>query len=97
MRTVIETPPFKSKRNSCGRRLSGTHLLTGSPSIRSRVMSSRALAARKVRWTVAGRGKSGGVRVIYFNLTEQGVVVRVMMYTQASRATVLPADIDGGV
>ena len=53
--------------------------------------------ARKLRWTVAGRGKSGGVRVIYFNLTEEGVVVLVMMYTKASRATVLPTDIDRGV
>ena len=60
-------------------------------------MSSRGLAARNVRWTVAGRGKSGGVRVIYFNLTEQGVVVLVMMYTKASHATVLATDIDRGV
>ena len=56
-----------------------------------------ASGARKVRWTVAGRGKSGGVRLIYFNLTEQGVVVLVMMYIKASRATVLPTDIDRGV
>ena len=53
--------------------------------------------ARKVRWTVAGRGKSGGVRVIYFNLTEQGVVILVMMYTKSSRATVLPTHIEKGV
>ena len=31
------------------------------------------------------------------NLTEHGVIVRVMMYTKASLATVLPTDIDGGV
>ncbi len=55
-----------------------------------------ANVARKVRWTVSGRGKSGGVRVIYFNLNEQGVVVLVMMYTKSNRATVLPTDIEKG-
>ena len=31
------------------------------------------------------------------NLTEHGVIVRVKTYTKASRAIVLPTDIDGGV
>ena len=33
--------------------------------------------ARKVRWSRAGSGKSGGARVIYFNLTEQEVVLLI--------------------
>jgi putative transcriptional regulator len=46
--------------------------------------------ARKVRWTVAGQGKRGGARVIYFNLTEQGVVVLVALYVKASKPTCCP-------
>jgi mRNA-degrading endonuclease RelE of RelBE toxin-antitoxin system len=29
---------------------------------------------RKLRWAVRGRGKRGGVRVIYFVRTQQGVI-----------------------
>ena len=97
----MKPAPFKSKLKSCGRRLSGTHFLTGIDWIAEHPLAGDvikgACGARKVRWTVAGRGKSGGLRVIYFNLTEQGVVVLVMMYTKASRATVLPTDGDRGV
>lgn len=49
--------------------------------------------ARKVRWSVAGKGERSGVRVIYFNLTEQGVVVLVTMYQKAERAKIQTNDI----
>ena len=49
--------------------------------------------ARKVRWSRAGSGKSGGARVIYFNLTEQEVVLLVAVYAKAERANMLPAEI----
>ena len=98
MRTVIETPTFQKQAEKLWSEAErhtfidwiAEHPLAGD-------VIKGASGARKVRWTVAGRGKSGGVRVIYFNLTEQGVVVLVMMYTKASRATVLPTDIDRGV
>ena len=98
MRTVIETPTFQkqakklwseAERHTFIDRIA-EHPLAGD-------VIKGACGARKVRRTVAGRGKSGGVRVIYFKLTQQGVVVLVMMYTKAGRAKVLPTDIDGGV
>lgn len=49
--------------------------------------------ARKVRWTVAGSGKRGGARVIYFNLTEQGVVLLVAVYAKADRTNMMPGEI----
>ena len=49
--------------------------------------------ARKVRWSRAGTGKSGGARVIYFNLTEQEVVLLIAAYAKAVRENMLPADI----
>ena len=38
---------------------------------------------RKVRWSRAGSGKSGGVRVIYFARTAQGEVVLLTLYVKA--------------
>ena len=39
---------------------------------------------RKVRWSRAGSGKSGGVRVIYFTRTAEGEVVLLTLYAKAN-------------
>jgi hypothetical protein len=44
--------------------------------------------ARKVRWAVAGRGKRGGARVIYFHLSQEGAVPLAMVYVKAARSNV---------
>ena len=38
---------------------------------------------RKVRWTRAGMGKRGGVRVIYFTRNQRGEVVLLLAYAKA--------------
>ena len=38
---------------------------------------------RKVRWSRAGSGKSGGVRVIYFTRTAEGELVLLTLYAKA--------------
>jgi hypothetical protein len=38
---------------------------------------------RKVRWSRAGSGKSGGVRVIYFTRNAEGEVVLLTLYAKA--------------
>lgn len=35
---------------------------------------------RKIRWAVEGRGKSGGVRVIYYWFTARGTILLLFMY-----------------
>ena len=40
---------------------------------------------RKVRWSRAGSGKSGGVRIIYFALNEAGELVLLMIYAKSER------------
>ncbi|WP_293503579.1 DNA-binding protein [Roseateles sp.] len=52
-----------------------------------------AEGARKVRWSRAGSGKSGGARVIYFNLTDEEVVLLVAVYAKADRSSMSPAEI----
>ncbi len=49
--------------------------------------------ARKVRWTVAGKGKRGGARVVYFNLTADEIVLLIAVYTKADKANILPKEI----
>ena len=43
---------------------------------------------RKVRWKRPGTGKSGGVRVIYFNRLENGVIWLLVIYAKAVRETI---------
>jgi len=35
---------------------------------------------RKLRWTLEGRGKSGGVRLIYYWFTARGTILLLFMY-----------------
>ena len=49
--------------------------------------------ARKVCWKRAGTGKSGGAHVIYFNLTDEEIVLLVAVYAKAERENMLPKDI----
>ena len=35
---------------------------------------------RKIRWNVAGRGKRGGLRVIYFARVRQGIIWMLTLY-----------------
>jgi len=37
---------------------------------------------RKIRWSVAGRGKRGGLRVIYFLRTRHGQIWMLTLYTK---------------
>ena len=37
---------------------------------------------RKIRWTGGGRGKSGGVRVIYFNRLTNGEIWLLTLYSK---------------
>src|ERR1700760_1994323 len=45
----------------------------------------RSGGCRKVRWVVEGRGKRGGVRVIYFNRLADGTVWLMTMYAKNVR------------
>ncbi len=46
---------------------------------------------RKVRWALAGRGKRGGARVIYFLRLVSGQIVLVTMYGKNVRENIDPA------
>ncbi len=43
---------------------------------------------RKVRWSIEGRGKRGGVRVIYFNQLDDGYIWLLFMYSKSVQSDV---------
>jgi len=95
MRTVIETPTFQkqaAKLWSEDERLSFIDWIAANP-LAGDVIPG-ADGARKVRWSRAGSGKSSGVRVIYFNLSAQEVVLLVAAYGKAERSTMRPDEIN---
>jgi len=51
-----------------------------------------AQGVRKVRWKYGQSGKRGGVRVIYFNILEEGEVWLLDIYTKNQQANIKPSD-----
>jgi hypothetical protein len=49
--------------------------------------------ARKVRWSITGNGKRGGVRVIYFNITEQGTIILITLYQKSEQTNITKKEI----
>jgi mRNA-degrading endonuclease RelE of RelBE toxin-antitoxin system len=47
---------------------------------------------RKVRWAISGKGKSGGVRVIYYFKKKDDEIWLLTIYSKSERATI-PAHI----
>ena len=94
MRTVIETPTFQKQAGklwSEDERLEFIDWIAQNPQAGNVIPG--ADGARKVRWSRAGSGKSGGARVIYFNLTEEEVVMLVAVYAKADRSNMNPSEI----
>lgn len=94
LRTVIETPTFQKQADrlwSEDERLAFIGWIAENPQAGDVIPG--ADGARKVRWSRAGSGKSAGARVIYFNLTEEGVVLLVAVYAKAERSSMSPAEI----
>lgn len=98
MRTVIETPTFQKQADKIwaeSERFEFIDWIAANP-LAGDVIPG-ADGARKVRWGRAGSGKRGGVRVVYFNLTEREVVILVVLYAKADQANIQPSDIEKAV
>jgi mRNA-degrading endonuclease RelE of RelBE toxin-antitoxin system len=49
--------------------------------------------ARKVRWASEGRGKSGGVRVIYYWVTADEQILLLTIYAKSEQGNLTAADL----
>jgi mRNA-degrading endonuclease RelE of RelBE toxin-antitoxin system len=45
---------------------------------------------RKIRWQGSGRGKRGGVRVIYYWATNDDVILMLLMYSKSEKDDLTP-------
>jgi mRNA-degrading endonuclease RelE of RelBE toxin-antitoxin system len=49
--------------------------------------------ARKIRWASGGRGKSGGVRVIYYWITAYEQILLLTIYAKSEKGDLTAADL----
>lgn len=95
MFTVIETPTFQKEAAKVwteAERMDFITWIAENPTAGDVIPGAEG--ARKVRWAVQGKGKRGGVRVIYFNLSDDELVLLVAVYAKADRANMLPKEIE---
>lgn len=94
MRTGIETPTFQKQAEKIW---SEEERLTFIAWIAEHSAAGDVIpgagGARKVCWSMEGKGKRGGVRVIYFNLADPDTVVLVTLYQKADQANIQASDI----
>lgn len=93
MKTVRETETFKRQADkiwSEEERLEFISYLANNPTVGDVI--PKAEGARKVRWTVKGSGKSGGVRVIYFTV-DADMLCLVAIYKKADKENMRPNEI----
>jgi mRNA-degrading endonuclease RelE of RelBE toxin-antitoxin system len=97
MHTVVETAEFQKQAKAVwndAEREEFIDWISDNPNAGDVIPG--ADGARKVRWSRPGMGKRGGVRVIYFHLTTEEIVLLVMVYAKAAQANVKPKDIKRG-
>jgi mRNA-degrading endonuclease RelE of RelBE toxin-antitoxin system len=94
MKTVIETPTFQKQVDkiwSEDERLAFITWIADNPLAGDVIPGAEG--ARKVRWTMKGRGKRGGVRVIYFNVSEEDVIYLITLYRKTEKENITANDI----
>ncbi|CDW92502.1 MULTISPECIES: hypothetical protein [Thiomonas] len=94
MRTVIETPTFQKQANRIWADEERLQFITCiAEHADAGDVIPGADGARKVRCKRAGSDKSGGVRVIYLNLTDEEAVLLVALCAKTDQDNMLPKDI----
>ena len=66
--------------------------LAANPALEKVIRGSGGL--RKVRWALAGRGKSGGVRVIYYWWVAENLVTLADIYPKNEKEDLTPREIE---
>jgi mRNA-degrading endonuclease RelE of RelBE toxin-antitoxin system len=49
---------------------------------------------RKIRWTLQGRGKRGGVRVIYYWAARQQIILMLLIYSKNEQDDLAPGQLE---
>ena len=46
---------------------------------------------RKIRWSISGRGKSGGVRIIYYWMKDKKIILMLLVYPKNEQDNITPS------
>ena len=95
MFTVIETPTFQKQVAKVWTEAERLEFIAWiAANLTAGDVIPGADGARKVRWAVQGKGKRGGARVVYFNLSDDELVLLVAVYAKADKTNILPNEIE---
>lgn len=89
MYTIVETELFKKQADkvwTTEERLACFSEIANNPFIGDVIPKSGGF--RKVRWSRLGMGKSGGVRLIYFNVLDDGQIIMAYFYAKNEQENV---------
>ncbi|MCX7544495.1 type II toxin-antitoxin system RelE/ParE family toxin [Marinicella gelatinilytica] len=93
MKTVVETENFEKKSNKIWTESEKEDFITWiAVRYKDGDVISGAQGVRKVRWRQGHSGKSGGVRVIYFNYLDDGEVWLLDIYPKNQQDNIKPTD-----
>jgi len=94
MKTVVELPTFQKQAQRLwaeDERVAFIDWIAMHPDAGDVIPNTQGV--RKVRWTRAGSGKSGGVRVIYFNQTALQEIWLLAIYAKSEKENLPASDI----
>lgn len=89
MYTIIETTAFiahTKKLWTTDERLEFFTYLSQNPTIGDVIKGGQGL--RKIRWAKQGRGKRGGIRIIYFNVLDDGYIILLSAYAKNDKENI---------
>ena len=87
MQTIVELPEFQKKSDkllSNSERLSIINYLAAHPSAGDIMQGTGGI--RKLRWSAQGKGKSGGVRIIYYHHNESMPLFLLTLFGKGEKA-----------
>ena len=93
MQTVVELPEFLRKSDkllSNSERLSIINYLAAHPAAGDIMQGTGGI--RKLRWSAQGKGKSGGVRVIYYHHNESLPLFLLTVFGKGEKANLTKAE-----
>lgn len=91
--TIVEVPPFDRLAATCMTRDEldeFKYFIATNPEAGDLIQGTGGI--RKVRWAASGRGKSGGVRVIYYYHSDEVPLFLLMAYAKSRKGSLTAAE-----
>ena len=93
MQTIVELPEFLKRADKLladSERLSIINYLAAHPAAGDIMQGTGGI--RKLRWSAQGKGKSGGVRVIYYHHNESMPLFLLTLFGKGEKANLTKAE-----